>query len=321
MRRSRAARGAGLLRKGLTALMLCGAAAGAWAQPACTPAPPAPGPEQWRTLQREARDHGLLWRLQKDGRESWLFGTLHVGRPAWSVPGPHLREALARSDLLALEIDPADPELAARLHRATRGALPPQAGLRRRLQAQAVAACLPADALQALPALLQALTLTLLAARQDGLDASYAQELMLAAAARSRGLRVVALENVEQQAAALLPDDPVLAAQLLDDALDQLERGRASPVLRRLSEAWSAGDLETLSQYAQWCECADSPAQRAWLQRINDGRNMALAEGIDALHGQGLRVLAAVGALHMTGPQALPELLAKRGFKVQRVAF
>ena len=320
MNSSTGARRPGLLRKGLAALTLC-TAAWSWAQPACAPPAPAPSAEQWRTLQREARDHGLLWRLQKDGHESWLFGTIHVGLPAWSAPGPRLREALARSDLLALEIDPSDPELAERLQNATRTAPAPDARVRQRLQALAVAACLPADALQAMPALLQALTLTLLAARQDGLDAAYSQELMLVAAARGRGLRVVALESVEQQVAALFPDDAALAAQLLDDALDQLERGRASPVLRRLSEAWAAGDLQALAQYEQWCECADSPAQRAWLQRINDGRNAALAAGIDALHGQGRRVLAAVGALHMTGPQALPELLAKRGFKVQRVSF
>jgi hypothetical protein len=305
----------------LTALWLCCVGAWAWAQPACSPPAPAPSAEQWRTLQREARDHGLLWRLQKGGHESWLFGTLHVGRPAWSLPGPKLREALARIDLLALEIDPTDPALGAQLQNAMGTAPPLEADLRRRLQAQAVAACLPADALQALHPLMQAMTLTLLAARQEGLDPAYSQELMLVAAARSRGLHVLALESVEQQVDALLPKDPALARQMLDDSLEQLERGRASPVLRRLSEAWAAGDLQTLAQYEQWCECADGPAQRAWLQRINDERNAALAAGIDALHGQGLRVLAAVGALHMTGPQALPELLAQRGFKVQRIAF
>jgi uncharacterized protein len=31
--------------------------------------------------------------------------------------------------------------------------------------------------------------------------------------------------------------------------------------------------------------------------------------------------LAAVGALHMTGAQSLPRLLAKRGFKVERIGF
>ena len=57
------------------------------------------------------------------------------------------------------------------------------------------------------------------------------------------------------------------------------------------------------------------------MRRLNDERNPALADGIEAQHRRGRRVLAAVGALHMTGPQALPVLLAQRGFKVERVGF
>jgi hypothetical protein len=37
------------------------------------------------------------------------------------------------------------------------------------------------------------------------------------------------------------------------------------------------------------------------------------------LHAQGQRVFAAVGALHMTGPNALPVLMAGRGYHVERV--
>ena len=57
------------------------------------------------------------------------------------------------------------------------------------------------------------------------------------------------------------------------------------------------------------------------MRKLNDERNPALADGIEAQHRQGKRVFAAVGALHMTGPQALPLLLAQRGFKVERVRF
>jgi uncharacterized protein YbaP (TraB family) len=289
------------------------------AAPPCPAPPEAPTAAQWQAAQREARNLGLLWRLSKDGRDSWLFGTIHVGKPAWSAPGPALRQALARSDVLALEVDPTDPQLAARLQQATRDVPPADAALRERLQAQAAAACVPPEALQGLHPMLQLMTLTLLQARQDGLDAAFSQELMLAAAARSAGMRIVALESVAQQIGALLPQDPVQAQRLLEQSLDQLERGRASPILRRLVEAWAAGDLETLERYAQWCECADTEEQRAWLRQLNDERNAHLAAGIDALHARGQKVFAAVGALHMTGPQALPRLLQQRGYTVTRV--
>ena len=38
--------------------------------------------------QRHARDRGFLWKLEKDGRTSWLYGTVHVARLEWAFPGP-----------------------------------------------------------------------------------------------------------------------------------------------------------------------------------------------------------------------------------------
>ena len=308
-------------RAALPALALASSVAVVAAATDCPPPPPAPSAAQWQAARREARDVGLLWRISKDGRDSWLFGTVHVGKLAWSAPGPALRDALARSDVVALELDPTDPRLAARLQQATRDAPAADPALLKRLQAQAAAACLPQDALQGQHPMLQLTTLTLLQARHDGLEAAFAQELMLAAAARTAGLRIVALESVDQQIGALLPADGAQLNRLLEPSLDALERGRARPLLRRLAEAWAAGDLDTLQRHAQWCECADTDEQRAWLSRLNDERNEPLAAGIDALHGRGLRVLAAVGALHMTGPQALPALLQQRGYTVQRLGF
>jgi uncharacterized protein YbaP (TraB family) len=223
--------------------------------------------------------------------------------------------------MVAMEIDPTDPQLAARLQQAARDAPAVDATLRQRLLAQAAAACLPPEALQGLHPMLQLMTLTLLQARQDALDAAFSQELMLASAARAAGLPIVALESVQQQIGAMLPADAAQMQRLLEQSLDQLERGRASPVLRRLAEAWAAGDLDTLESYAQWCECADTDEQRAWLRRLNDERNAHLAAGIDALHTRGQKVFAAVGALHMTGAQALPRLLQLRGYTVQRLGF
>jgi hypothetical protein len=92
-------------------------------------------------------------------------------------------------------------------------------------------------------------------------------------------------------------------------------------VLQRLAQAWETGDLAALEDYERWCECAATDADRDFLRKLNDERNAPLADAIEAQHQQGRRVFAAVGALHMTGPQSLPRLLAQRGFKVERVGF
>lgn len=293
------------------------AEAQAQAQPAC---PPLPSVDQ-----RAPRDRGLLWKLTGDGRVSYLFGTLHVGRPGWERYGPATLLALLSTDTVALELDPTDPATLAAMAepsagRAAAAALP--SALQERLARAAERACLPPGALPALHPMLQATLLSLAEARWLGLDARYGFDAMLAVQARATGRRVRALETAAVQRAALLPADASDngAAQVMQ-TLDQIDSGAARRVLTRLVDAWTDGDLAALEQYEAWCECAPDAEDKALMQRVNDGRNPALADGIAALHGQGRRVFAAVGALHMTGAQALPRLLAERGFQVERVAF
>jgi uncharacterized protein YbaP (TraB family) len=101
-------------RAWLACLLLAGAAA---AQPVPSPAqatcPPALPQASAAEQGAPARDRGLLWRATRDGRTLHLYGTLHVGKPHWRKLGPRTAAALRDSDVVALEIDPLDPALAA----------------------------------------------------------------------------------------------------------------------------------------------------------------------------------------------------------------
>lgn len=296
-------------------LLLLSLAPFAQARADCPPAPQPPTPEQAQRWAAGATDRGLLWRITRDGHSSYLFGSLHIGRADWAYPGPALRAAWADTEVLAVELDPTDvgPALAA----ADPGeALAPR--LAAQIDAQARAACLPPGALAALPVMLQLSTLTLLEARRDGFDAAFGQDLMLIQRARRERRPVQALESVDEQLDALAPA-PGEAEATVASGLAELRQGRVRAPLRRLASTWSRGDLAGLANYASWCACADTPAERAWLRRVNDGRNAHLAERIAALHGAGQRLLVAVGALHMSGPEALPRLLAARGFELQQL--
>lgn len=267
-----------------------------------------------------AKDRGLLWRATRDGRSVYLFGTLHVGKPNWRKLGPLTTAALRASDLLALEVDPNDPALLQAMAD-TRPPQPLPEPLQLRLTQAFERACLATEALAALHPVLQATTLTVMEARWLGMDASYAMEQVLAAQVRTLGRRVVALESAATQIQALVPSDEAEARQLLDQSLQQLEDRSARRILEKLTLAWEQGDVAALEDYEKWCECAADEADRAALRKLNDDRNAPLADGIEGHHKQGRRVFAAVGALHMTGPQSLPRLLAQRGFKVERVSF
>lgn len=307
------------IRAGLAALLL------AWLVPLraadCPPPLPELNPEVMERVHYEAQDRGLLWRLTRDGRESWLFGTLHVGRLAWAAPGPAVREALRGSDLIALEIDVLEPRTSQALQVALAAAptaTPPPA-LQQRLARLVERACLPPKTSEQMPALMLALQLSLLEARREGLEPFFAQEIILGMAARASRKPVVSLETVEGQVSALVPKDREALLRDIDRALALIERGQARGMMRRLAQAWADGDLETLAAYEQWCDCIVDEHDRASFARLNDQRNPHLARRIAELHGDGQRVFAAVGALHMTGPLALPRLLADAGFRVERV--
>jgi uncharacterized protein len=290
----------------------------------CPPVAQQPSREAIERAQAEARDRGMLWKISKGGHSSYLYGTIHIGTLSWAPPGPTIRSALAEVDTMALEINIGDPATLEQLRQALspKPSDPPvDAALLKALSDEAAMACLPERALDDQKPALRALTLLLLAARWEGLDANFAQELVLTGVAEARKLPIVALETIDDQMSALLPATEPEARRMIQQALSQLKSGVARRGARRMAEAWAKGDLDDLANHEGWCECVTSEEDRSALRRMNGDRNPAMASRLDRLHSQGKRVFAAVGALHMTGAKALPRLLQQRGFTVERVNF
>ena len=268
---------------------------------------------------RNGVDRGMLWRIERDGRTSWLYGTLHVGRGDWVRPGPTIQKALAQSDLLALELDsrdeatartmtqPADPALVARVLDGERA---------RRLERQNTEACVPPGTTSKLQPILQVTALAALAGRADGLYPEFGVDETLAVSARNSSKPIVALENAADQLKVLTGESEDEEGQQIDAALDELESGKLRGQLKELADVWARSDAARLARYADWCGCVNTPAEQRLLKRLLDDRNPGLADGIERLHASGKGVFAAVGALHMIGPQGLPTLMAARGFTV-----
>lgn len=316
-----------LLRRAVLAGVCAWLAGPAEATDAAACPPPAHMPAQSELVQaaQRARDRGLLWRIERDDKVSWLYGTIHVGKLEWAFPGPTIAAALRQARSLALELDVGSAEVQQQIAAMrTRPdaqrrdpALP--AALGARMRQQIAAACLDPNQMSDQPPVLQAVTLAVLSARGDGLDPAYAQEFALAGFMRARGVPVHSLETPAGQLDALGGGSEAEQLALVAQTLEQLDNGKARATLLRLARAWDDGDFDTLARYEQWCDCAHDAAERALLARVNDERNPALADGIAVLHEHAAPVFAAVGALHMTGEQSLPALLRRRGFSVERI--
>ncbi|MGZ8260377.1 MAG: TraB/GumN family protein [Caldimonas sp.] len=318
-----------LARRAATGLLALAAAlplpglAQAVAKADCPPQPVPLDADRVAAGMRDARDHGFLWSIARDGRTSYLYGTIHAARPEWMFPGPRTVAALAASDTLALELDLLDAEVQARVASAlkVRGATPLPPALAARLERRLVAECMDPAKWRSLAPEFQVTSLAVMAARREGLDPAYAVDLVLGLTARHLGKKTVSLETPEAQIAALvMPSRPATIA-LVDSSLDMLESGRARPLLLRMAAAWSGSDLAELEGYERWCDCLNTAAERAAMERLLDDRNPLLAAAIDALHAAGGSVFAATGSLHMVGPRGLPALLRERGYAVEAVRF
>lgn len=291
--------------------------------PACPPRAAPLSAEAAVAAKRDARDHGFLWRITKDGHSSFLYGTIHAASPDWMSPGPTVLEAMRSSDIVALELDALDADIQSQLA-ASLAAMriePLPAPLARRLEQRRAAECIDAAGWSRLPPEFQIATLTMLAGRRDGLDPAYAIDIVLAGTAREFGKPVVSLEAPESQTDALQMPTRAGTIALVQSGLDDLDAGRSRPLVRRIAKAWVDSDYAELSRYTKWCGCLRTPAERAAMKRLLDDRNPALADGVDKLHAAGRSVFAAVGSLHLFGTQGLPALLKRRGYKIEQGVF
>lgn len=315
---------AAALAAGLSLLApLPGQAQPASAESACPPPAIPLDPGRFQAGMRQAEDHGFLWRIAKDGRTSYLFGTLHAARQAWMFPGPRTAAALESSDVLALELDLLDENVRERLLKAATARpeerLPP--ALVARLERRMAAECVDAARLSAFVPEFQIASLATMAARREGLDPSYAIDLILALVARDHGKATASLETPEAQIAALRMTTRQATIEFVTSGLDELDAGSSGTLLTRMATAWTDGNLAELEGYERWCNCLNTAAERASMKRLLDDRNPLLAAAIDKLHAGGRSVFAAVGSLHMVGARGLPALMRERGYAVEQVRF
>jgi uncharacterized protein len=87
----------------------------------------------------------------------------------------------------------------------------------------------------------------------------------------------------------------------------------------RLAEAWANRDEAAYNNFYSWCLCKRNAREIEFDKRLTDDRSLNMAAGLDKIHMRGTRVFAGAGALHMFGPNAMPKLMAQRGYRVERV--
>ncbi|MGZ3184783.1 MAG: TraB/GumN family protein [Telluria sp.] len=273
-----------------------------------------------------AGHRGALFRVSRDGQTAWLFGTVHVGQPAFYPLPAEATRALDAAPTLVVELDTrADAPFQQAL--AAHGLYPEGDTLARHLSAPTLARLervlavrgRTLDAWARLKPWLVANLLTGLEIDQLGYQRAQGLEFFLLEHARTHGSRVAELESADSQLAMFDSMDAAAAERYLDETLVAVEDGSARRNARALLEAWAAGDPARQEALLRELTRGDGATARFTRNVLLGPRNAGMAAGIERVLAQGSPAFVGVGLLHLLGEQGVPKLLAAHGFQVERV--
>lgn len=266
----------------------------------------------------------VFWRVARAdgaGGTAHVLGSMHLAKQTLALD-PAIERALDESEAIALEVAPEDlaPQAVLELVVAL-GQLPPDRSLAelvsadtlRRLQKRVARSDVPFATWQRWEPWLVTLMLANDQLAEAGFRAEAGIEPQVGARAATQQKPTRGLETAREQIERF--DGLPLATQelLLRDALKKSKRRSEDT----LESAWRRGDLDALAR-----EIFASPKgvhAAAFFEAVYFARNRSFAEDIAQLIEAGGRWFVAIGAGHMVGEEGIPQLLAARGYRVERV--
>ena len=267
---------------------------------------------------------GLLWKIERAGVEpSHVFGTIHsTDKRVHRLPKP-VAHALRTAKSLILEVVRTDdmPARMARLMMLRDGRrLEDILGgeLFGRVAAVARLYGIPPNVLQRIKPWAALMTISLPPAEKARQAAGRLPlDLALGARAQKRGIPVYGLETVEEQLGLFegLPEADqisLLAAAVSDNA-------KLEPLFERMIRSYLDRDLGALMTTAIDQTAGSDPRHREIFEiRFLKRRNRLMAERVRSRLDAG-GAFVAVGAAHLPGENGLLSLLARHGYRVERV--
>jgi hypothetical protein len=263
------------------------------------------------------------WRIAgPDGGEIVLLGSMHLLR-ARDYPLPAAVGGLVdRAETVVMEIDLDDVDLARQQRLLLEKALLPQgtdladvidAELYGVLEQGTADAGIDLNLLTRFEPWFLAMSMLEIGMRKIGFTAERGIEQYVLGLSRTGGKEVVGLETIEFQIGIFDAMTPELQAEFLAQTLTELEE--AETAMNTMADAWSAGELEPLSE-----ELLASFAEFPGLyDMLVTERNEKWVVSLEDMLDDGTRYLVVVGALHLVGRDSVIDLMNARGHRVERI--
>lgn len=292
-------------------------------------------PDAYKKVMEESsalpNTEAVLWKIEKPGvAVSYLFGTMHLSDPRVATLSPAVKDDIAQSKTVALEVaDLSDKAVAAAMAKAAtlivytngqslKNALTDEEY--KQTQQVVQKSGMPGELAAAMkPWLVSMLLATSDCERKQLASGKTVLDLQVAAEAQKHGIPIKGLETIEDQLSALaaVPDDQQIAMlkvglKFIDRADDMTETLVQMYAKRQLGAAMPF-QLALAAQTGTSASAFDGFKQTLLIDRNAKMRDAALP----LLNAGGAFI--AVGALHLSGPTGLVALLRQSGFTVTAV--
>jgi uncharacterized protein YbaP (TraB family) len=270
------------------------------------------------TLAQTKPARGFIWTVERDGRTSWLVGSLHVlTQDAYPLPAA-MDTAFGRAKTLMEETDInelSSPEMIGIV--ATKGlftngetlesVLPPAAYAQ--LSQRMTATGLPMEMLKMMRPWMAELTLSGLELQRAGFDPELGIDVHYRRKAAGNGMALSMLETAAEQIDYLAGLPMELQVAQLQKTLE--EGDTELKEVREIAAAWRAGDATAIEQLLLK-GMKESPA---YYQSLVVNRNRRWLPRIESCLTTG-NCFIVVGAAHMVGSDGLIAMLKQKGYRI-----
>jgi uncharacterized protein len=268
-----------------------------------------------------AAKKAMFWKVSSDTNVVWLLGSIHLGSKDMYPLASEIEDAFRDAAVLIVEADIRDADMQ-KMQGAllAKGMYPGDDVLWNHISAETRASVerfcakygMPAEMVAKLKPWVVSLTAAALPMMKDGMDPSLGIDYYFLQ--KANGKRVVEIESAEWQVNLISGfsddlQDKFLAASVEDAASVQTN-------LKRLQDAWSAGDAARLDALIRETSRTPEAVTRAMLT----DRNPHMADVAEQFLKGKEPAFLVVGAAHMVGKDGVVSLLEKRGYKVEQVA-
>ncbi len=274
-------------------------------------------PDPWLKTAPKQKDplkRPLLWSISKDGKTSYALGTMHIGVDAELRLPQIVWDKLDAAPRFAMETNLNDPTLAGMGKRTAGGTLHDELGPDYWKKLQTIVGPAMANGIDSMKPMIAA---TLLSLR--GLPTTPPMDGVLHGRALNQKKEIIFLEQASAEAAIL---EKWMDIRMLKMMLDDPDKGTQSS--KDMLAAYVGGDeakIVALSDEQKADALAHGFTAKEYDESMEDllyHRNASWIDAIEKMHAAGGGFMA-VGALHLVGKRSVLDLLAAKGYKIERV--